>query len=590
MVPFDFDWEVYCVFNDDLWKSGIQTQQKAISYWMLYGKNEKRIYKLKPYEYKIIDNLMGTFTTRLQRIEHYYKIKDMIKASDKKINQNAYIFLDDHTFNEFDLSVEGFDIILNQQMDVNKMYEYISSMDKIYKNVIVHIKENKTFINKLYSLNFVKVVLELSNDFSLTSDLSKADLVIAPNFDIINIYKNKKISFSNINYCVDKDISPINIINLLSKKIYNYEYIHSRIKPFAIYFPQFHEVPENNINFYPGYTDMIALKECKDKQIHNLISPHESLGYYDLTDDITISKQIDLAREYGFYGFGIYYYWFSDNNITNKNMIFEKVIDKFFETEFKHDFKVFFIYCNEDWTKNPSFASQGDGYKIQNIFNEENIKANVVNLRKYMSHPNYYKIDSKPVFAIHHPFLITDDEVNNIYNILNNDLKEDGFKGVEFIINSMVKSYPQYINYNHHANYKTNKTNTFIANTKNVRYIDYYRYIFDHLEHSNDDTAENISTIFTNFDTTPRFHSHSNKSLYVTKTLNNSIHLFGKFLDIQFEKYAYKRNETTKLFFVNAWNEWGEQMVMEPSREHGYIYLEKFREKLFQYFGNTSSL
>ena len=37
--------------------------------------------------------------------------------------------------------------------------------------------------------------------------------------------------------------------------------IHARVKPFCIYFPQFHQIRENDVNFYTGMTDMTNLIE-----------------------------------------------------------------------------------------------------------------------------------------------------------------------------------------------------------------------------------------------------------------------------------------------------------------------------------------
>lgn len=38
---------------------------------------------------------------------------------------------------------------------------------------------------------------------------------------------------------------------------------HEKIEPYAIYFPQFHAIPENDVNFYPGFTDMVNLVQVR---------------------------------------------------------------------------------------------------------------------------------------------------------------------------------------------------------------------------------------------------------------------------------------------------------------------------------------
>lgn len=56
----------------------------------------------------------------------------------------------------------------------------------------------------------------------------------------------------------------------------------------------------------------------------------ENVEEYNLDNSIIIQKQIDLLDHYNFEGLAIYYYWFSHNTVTNKNMIMENVINKFF--------------------------------------------------------------------------------------------------------------------------------------------------------------------------------------------------------------------------------------------------------------------
>jgi len=78
--------------------------------------------------------------------------------------------------------------------------------------------------------------------------------------------------------------------------------------------------------------------------------------------------------------------------------------------------------------------------------------------------------------------------------------------------------------------------------------------------------------------------------MFTTKTKNNNIELFKEFLDAQFELYHEKRNPLSKNFLINSWNEWGEQMVMEPTNENGFAYLEALQERLFTFLDQTSDM
>jgi hypothetical protein len=93
-------------------------------------------------------------------------------------------------------------------------------------------------------------------------------------FELVKINTN---TYNNI-FIGDKDaiIKKLNIQYNENKELY--KKIHEQIHPFAIYFPQFHPVPENDMMFYKNYTDMTNLMKYK-KNNHNLETPHIALFY-----------------------------------------------------------------------------------------------------------------------------------------------------------------------------------------------------------------------------------------------------------------------------------------------------------------------
>jgi hypothetical protein len=155
------------------------------------------------------------------------------------------------------------------------------------------------------------------------------------------------------------------------------------ITPYAIYFPQFHDIVENNKSFYPGFSDtenLFLLDQCnicEDMENPSLKELNiETIHDYNLEKNKNIiQKQIDIIHDYHLSGFAIYYYWFSTNTITNKNKIMNKVIDHFFCNELNmRNKKVFFIWANENWTNNLAFGTTHE--KIENYYTLENIEKN----------------------------------------------------------------------------------------------------------------------------------------------------------------------------------------------------------------------
>jgi hypothetical protein len=302
---------------------------------------------------------------------------------------------------------------------------------------------------------------------------------------------------------------------------------------------------------------------------------------YRLDNPELVNKQVELAKQHGIRGFAIYYYWFSDNTITNKHTIMESCHDNFFKTPYDN-FKVFFTWANENWCSNVAFNNPGT---ILNKYTSKNILDNCKLLVKYFTNVNYYKIDNKPVFGIHHPFLLPSTEtIDEIYYTLNTICMIVGFAGVTLIVNSIVQTYPKYKNYLIQPNYKkinyeiktssSIKTDSSI-NNKNIKNsrncIDYTKYI-DLLKLEN--TC--INTIFFDFNNTARMYKPDN---YVksTRMINNTDK--SKLLYITKLKHAcyantYSPNELDRIVLINAWNEWGEKMHIEPSIESGTKLLD----------------
>jgi len=293
----------------------------------------------------------------------------------------------------------------------------------------------------------------------------------------------------------------------------------------------------------------------------------KSLQEYNLEDVNITRKQVETAKLYGIKGFGIYYYWFSENTITNKNTIMEDGYKNFFEENYA-DFKVFFIWANEDWSNNPAFNTNDN---ILNNYDDLSFIKNANNLVNYFKHENYYKINNKPVFFIHHPWFIEENQINNFYNILNNLCIENNFDGIELVVNSMIKNYENYTNYDLHPNYKRPPLNSKLI-FQNKPCINYNIYV-----NSITLKLNNINTLFFDFNNTVRLYK-PNKLDRVTTVIENSEIYIDKFIKKVIDQQKINDNrEINNILLINAWNEWGEKMHIEPSIEKKYYYLNKIK-------------
>ena len=373
------------------------------------------------------------------------------------------------------------------------------------------------------------------------------------------------IHVTSFDYYLNKSTNSLKLELLNEIKVNNIEKNEikfNKIKKYAIYFPQFHEVKENNINFYEGYTDIINLKNLnvKNKEIPNMkILDLKNINDYDLSlNEQLISKQIELINKYNIDGFAMYYYWFSTNTITNKKRVMYDIPKRFLDTDMKGK-KVFFIWANENWSDNAAFGK--NNHKIINDYSD--IEEHCQELIPIFKKNNYLKIDNSPVFYIHHPWYMSTEQINKFKNHMYKLCIENGFNGFDLKINAMnslqkdiLESKKNY--YEFHPNYKQTKT---IFKDKDQIELNYEKYVDEELNCLTD-----VNTIFFDFDNRARL-SNPNRLDQSTICINNTNENHMKYLN-------KIKNSDTQILLINAWNEWGERMHIEPSEQRGDYYLD----------------
>ena len=83
----------------------------------------------------------------------------------------------------------------------------------------------------------------------------------------------------------------------------------SKIKLIAMFFPQFHAIPENDSWWGKGFTDWENVRSG-EPQFAGHYQPRIPAGnaYYDQSSKEVLRWQIDLAKQHGVFGFCHYHY------------------------------------------------------------------------------------------------------------------------------------------------------------------------------------------------------------------------------------------------------------------------------------------
>ena len=96
----------------------------------------------------------------------------------------------------------------------------------------------------------------------------------------------------------------------------------------------------------------------------------------------------------------------------------------------------------------------------------------------------------------------------------------------------------------------------------------------------------NTNTIFFDFNNSARL-CIPNKLKLSSIYENNSIYIQDKFIKKVLEQYKNPNvSELNKILLINAWNEWGENMAVEPGKINGYKYLQLLKSNLISFIAN----
>jgi hypothetical protein len=351
--------------------------------------------------------------------------------------------------------------------------------------------------------------------------------------------------------------------NNLPAKISNKALSSKSAKLIAVYLPQFHAIPENNKWWGNGFTEWTNVKSVIDKpQIQSLAIPGE-LGYYDLSDVSVMRKQTELAKQYGVYGFCFYHYYFGKGK-----RLLEKPLENYLQSNI--DFPFCLCWANHDWSM--EWGADPDANKkmlLKQTYEDPEMHFNLI--LKAFKDNRYIKVNGKPLFIIWHaegiPNILQITKLwrklamkagfPDIYLLKRHTLKDGNKNPKKIGFDASIGKAPGWSIYKcsemidphfkEHMVFDYNESNKHMLQKK-TRYREY-------------------PAVFPRWDNTPRHKEHS------IIILNSSPEKYRQWLSYAIEQVQnFKQDE--RIVFINAWNEWGEGMVLEPDIINGRAYLE----------------
>lgn len=353
------------------------------------------------------------------------------------------------------------------------------------------------------------------------------------------------------------------------------------MKTIAMYLPQFHRTPENDEWWGEGFTDWVAVKNAKSLYAghHQPRVPLDE-KYYDLLQKDVMQWQASLMKKYGIDGVCMYHYWFKDGR---------RILEKPMENLLKWtDIDMPFCICwaNETWARSWSDIGNKNTWMISENKNRD-AEGNGVLLQQdygkcqqWEEHFNYFlpffwddryiRIDGRPVILLYRASeiyclgemlecwskLAKKNGLGSLYVIGGNtDAVSSG------LLDGCLYHEPQ------RALRKIKELNPMDSSDgMSFSYDDVWKEL---LRTQPDNDVQPFFEGFVGYDDSPR------------RGRNGMIVDGGT--PEKFEKYLrrlFKKNNDygSEIVFINAWNEWGESMYLEPDQENGYTYLDAVKK------------
>lgn len=372
-----------------------------------------------------------------------------------------------------------------------------------------------------------------------------------------------------------------------------------KVRIIALYLPQFHPIPENDLWWGPGFTEWINVVRAKPLfRGHRQPRIPADLGFYDLRLPETREQQARLAREAGIEGFCYYHYWFGGGKQLLERPFNEVVASG------KPDFPFCICWANHTWSNKTwrrTSALQRDGLMVEQTYpGREDDTAHFLSLLDAFRDRRYMTVDGKLLFTIYDPLGFP--HVGDFIELWQRLAAEHGLPGFYFVgmtpstlsfkITPDGKRQPAMPNlrssaeiYNHVLSLGFDAVNSFgkrrgemlyEGKVKNIakavmrrmglpagsQCYDYERTVANFF--APEDAWENVfPTILPQWDRSPRVASAD--GVYVNVTPEK----FGRHIRRAMDIVSRKEDEH-RIIYLKSWNEWGEGNYVEPDEEFGH--------------------
>lgn len=346
-----------------------------------------------------------------------------------------------------------------------------------------------------------------------------------------------------------------------------------RIVPF--YLPQFHPTSENDRWWSDGFTEWTNVTAARPVYTgHYQPRLPRDLGFYDLRLDDVRREHLALASAAGIEGFMYYHYWFAGKRLLSLP------VDALVASDIPQPFCV--MWANENWTR------RWDGRESEVLIaqDHDHVPAEefIEDLLPLLRDERYMTIEGRKILAVYRPRQIPNFAtvveawrsraraagIGELF-VMNVDVEPE-FHGLEGSpeesgLDGSLGFPPHNHRWHWHPSGGLDVDSRFAGNLLN------YGVMADDAENRLRSGLETrfFPGVMVGFDNTPR-RQWAGDVWYGANP-----YTFRRWLAAAADSVA-DRPVAERLVFINAWNEWAESAVLEPTDRFGRTYLLAVRD------------
>ena len=310
-------------------------------------------------------------------------------------------------------------------------------------------------------------------------------------------------------------------------------------------------------------------------------------GYINEADPNVMAMEIDQATKHGVNVFIFDWYWYDGRPFMETTLN-----NGFLKAENVEKMQFYLMWANHDvlnlWDTRLARFNEDNVIWRGSVDREEFEKICKRNIEKYFKHPQYYKIDGKPVFMIYElPNLINGlggvEQTIDALEWFRKEVRKAGFHGLEL----QFAMWSQNLNYSGlDANKSDNPQDDFI---RKLGFNSSTHYQFVHFTDVNRDYTEMMKDVVKEWERIEQTYSftyyphisigwdNSPRTVKSAVSQNNTPEAFAEALR-KAKAHADKYPDRTPLITINSWNEWTETSYLQPCDKYGYGYLEAVKK------------